>query len=90
MSSVYDSEDCRVFAEALDKACKIFVRTGRLTATNSDVVKAALTFAILEAAQKSERNVQRLAVGAVARMARFEVQTQAERSLIQSSSRHSA
>ena len=70
-------------AEALNEAWKILGKTGRLTAANVEVAKPALTFAILEAAEKGERNVGRLAVGAVARMAKFEAKIKFERSLVQ-------
>ena len=81
MSSAYDSDDCQLFAQALDQAWQIFLRTGRLTNTNADVAKAALTYALLEAAETGERNPRRLAVAAVGRMARYEGKLRYERSL---------
>jgi hypothetical protein len=91
MSSVYNAEDCKVLAEALDKAWEIYLRTGRLTVQNIDVAKAALTYALLDAAEKGERNVRRLAVAAVGRMAKYEVKLRSARSVgFHSSSRQSA
>lgn len=90
MSHVYDSDDCRILAEALDQAWAIFLRTGRLTTQNIDVAKAALTYALLEATQKGERNCRRLAVAAVARMAKYESKLRHTRSTGLSRSRQSA
>jgi hypothetical protein len=72
MSCVYDADDCHVLSQALDQAWEIYVRTGRLTATNIEVAKAALSYALLDAAETGERNVNRLAIAAVGRMAKYE------------------
>lgn len=72
MSGVYDAEDCKTLSEALDKAWEIYLRTGRLTAQNVDIAKAALAYALLDAAETGERNVRRLAIAAVGRMAKYE------------------
>ena len=77
-------------AQALDQAWTIFLRTGRLTNQNVDVAKAALSYALLNAAENGERNVRRLAVAAVARMARYESKLRTARSLRSGSSRRSA
>jgi hypothetical protein len=90
MSDAYDSEDCNLFAEALEQAWRIFLKTGRLTSANIDLVKPALTLAIFETAQTGERNVRRLAVGAVARMAKFEDKLKLARSAVLASRRRSA
>ena len=90
MSQVYDSEDCELFAKALDQAWEIFLKTGRLTSANVDLVKPALTLAILEMAQSGERNVRRLAAGAVVRMAKFEHKLKLDRSVSLGSDRRSA
>jgi hypothetical protein len=87
---MYDSDDCHLFAQALDQAWQIFLRTGRLTNVNADVAKAALTYAMLEAAEKGERNPRRLAVAAVFRMARYEGKLGYERSFQPSPRRRSA
>jgi hypothetical protein len=72
MSGAFDSGDCETFAKALDQAWAIFLKTGRLTSRNVDVARAALAYALLDAAEKGERNPRRLAVAAVGRMARYE------------------
>jgi hypothetical protein len=72
MNIVYDSEDCRLFAQALDVAWRIFLNAGALTTDNIDTAKAALTYAIFNAAESGERHPRRLAVAAVARMPKFE------------------
>jgi hypothetical protein len=72
MSCAYDANDCRVLSQALDEAWEIYLRTGRLTGTNIDVAKAALSYALLDSAEAGERNIRRLAIAAVGRMARYE------------------
>ena len=72
MSSAYDTDDCHVLSQALDIAWKIYLKTGRLTAGNIDVAKAALSYALLDAAEAGERNIRRLAIAAVGRMAKYE------------------
>jgi hypothetical protein len=72
MNIAYDSEDCRLFAQALDLAWKIFLNAGALTTDNLDTAKASLTYAIFHAAATGERHPRRLAVAAVARMPKFE------------------
>jgi hypothetical protein len=90
MSSAYSSDDCEIFARALDQAWAILLKTGRLTNRNVHVAKAALTFALLETAEKGERNIRRLAIAAVGRMARYESRLRYERSFGLSGSRQSA
>jgi hypothetical protein len=72
MNIAFDSDDCRLFARALDHAWDIFLKAGGLTAHNLDTARAALTYAIFHAAQDGERNARRLAMAAVARMSKFE------------------
>jgi hypothetical protein len=72
MNAAFDSDDCRLFAQALDHAWEIFLKAGGLTTHNLDTAKAALTYAIFHAAQDGERNARRLAIAAVARMSKFE------------------
>jgi hypothetical protein len=90
MSHAYDSDDCRVFATALDQAWAIYLRTGRLTSRNVDVAKAALAYALLEAAQTGERNPRRLAIAAVGRMSKYESKLRYARSLGQGVTQQSA
>ena len=79
MNQVYSSEDCSIFAEALQHAWRIFLRTGRLTPKNLDIAKAALTRAILDAAVDGLRNPRRLAVAACARVETYEERMLQER-----------
>jgi hypothetical protein len=72
MSCAYDAGDCNVLSQALEKAWEIYVRTGRLTATDIDLAKAALSYALLDAAETGDRNINRLAIAAVGRMAKYE------------------
>jgi hypothetical protein len=72
MSCAYDAGDCNVLSQALEKAWEIYVRTGRLTATDIEVAKAALSYALLDAAETGERNINRLAITAVGRVAKYE------------------
>jgi hypothetical protein len=72
MNIAFDSDDCRLFAQALDHAWEIFLKAGGLTAHNLDTAKASLTYAIFHAARDGERNPRRLAMAAVARMSKFE------------------
>jgi hypothetical protein len=67
MTHAYSAEDCSVFADALEHAWRIFLRSGRLTSQNCDIAKAALTRAILDAASGGLRNPRRLAVAACAK-----------------------
>jgi hypothetical protein len=57
---------------ALDQAWEIFLKSGRLNTHNLDIAKGALAFALLDAVEKGERNPRRLAISAVARVARYE------------------
>jgi hypothetical protein len=81
MNSAFDADDCNTLSLALDKAWDIYLRTGRLTTYNIDVAKAALSYALLDAAAEGERNISRLAVAAVGRMARYEGKLRYARSL---------
>ena len=81
MQGVYDSDDCRVFAEAFERGWELFLKTRRLTVQNIDVAPGALAFAILDVASNGERNARLIAVAAVARMAKYESKLLAERSL---------
>lgn len=90
MSQAYDTDDCKLFAKALDQAWEIFLKTGPLTSRNVDVAKAALTYALLEVAEKGERNSRRLAVAAVGRMAKYEGKLRYARSFGIGGSRESA
>src|SRR3954471_12463943 len=80
MSTVSNSDDCNIFAKAMDLAWQIFLKTGRLTNSNIDVAKAALAYAMLESAEKGERHPRRLAIAAVGRMARYESKLRLARS----------
>lgn len=80
VSVAYDSEDCRVFAQALDHAWEMFLKTKRLTSRNIDTAKAALAYAILHEASDGQRNPRSLAAAAVARMANHETQVRQQRS----------
>ncbi len=90
MSYAYNSDECALLERALDQAWAIFLKTGRLTNRNADVATAALTYALLDAAEKGERNPRRLAVAAVGRMARYEGKLRYSRSLGPGGSRQSA
>jgi hypothetical protein len=46
MNIAFDSDDCRLFAQALDHAWDIFLKAGGLTTHNLDTAKASLTYAI--------------------------------------------
>jgi hypothetical protein len=81
MKVFYDSEDCQILARAFERGWEIFLKTRRLTVQNIGVAEGALSFAILDAASKGERNAHRLAMAAVARMAKYESKLLAERSL---------
>lgn len=80
MDGAFNSDDCRVFAKALDYAWEIFLKSGRLTSGNHDIARAALTLAIFESAG-NERNPRRLAIAAVARMGKYEHSLKAQRAL---------
>jgi hypothetical protein len=80
MREAYGSEDCQVLSQALSRAWDIFVKTGRLTSRNLDTAKAALSYAILEAAAKGERDPRRLAMFALAHAKRHEARIRKERS----------
>lgn len=67
MSAAYNSEDCVLLSKALEQAWELFLKTRGLTFDNVDTARASLTYAILDAASKGERNPRRLAFGAVAR-----------------------
>jgi hypothetical protein len=79
MNTVYDSDDCRVFAKALDHAWEIFLKAGKLTPLNVDIAKASLAYAIFHAAAGGLRNPRRLAMAAVARISQFEAQVTEQR-----------
>jgi hypothetical protein len=91
MKRAYDADDCNTLSLALEKAWEIYLRTGRLTSQNIDVAKGALSYALLDAAEAGERNIARLAIAAVGRMARYEVKLRSARSpRLDASSRQSA
>jgi hypothetical protein len=85
MNAAYNSEDCTILAKALDLAWEIFLKAKRLTSQNHHIAKGALSFAILDAAESGERNPRRLAIVAVARMAKYEAGIIAHRSLFRGS-----
>jgi hypothetical protein len=78
--NVYDSEDCRVLSQALTYAWDIFLKARRLSPQNLDTAKAALSYALLDAAANGERNPRRLAIRAVAEADRHETRIRRERS----------
>jgi hypothetical protein len=80
MNVSYTSEDCDVFAQALEHAWEMFLKTGRLTKDNLDTAQAALSYAILQAAAGGERNARRLAIVAVANVDAIEPRIRMERS----------
>ena len=77
---VYTSEDCNIFAKALDFAWEIYLKTGRLTKDNLDTAKGALSYGILQAAKTGERNARRLAMVAIAHADAIEPRIRMERS----------
>jgi hypothetical protein len=77
--SVFDSDDCRLFARALGHAWEMFLQARGLRGDNIDTAKGALTYAIFHEAQNGERNARRLAIAAVARMSRFEPMVRRQR-----------
>ena len=79
MSAAYNSEDCELLAKALEQAWELFLKTQELTFENVDTARASLTYAILDAASKGERNPRRLAFGAVARVPEFEAEIRKQR-----------
>lgn len=72
MMAAFTSAECDVLEQALDFAWEIFLRSRKLDAHNLDTAKAALTRAILEQYESGEHNVRRLAIAAVAGVARFD------------------
>jgi hypothetical protein len=80
MNLAYTSEDCNIFAEALEHAWEMYLKTGRLTKDNLDVAEAALSYAILQAAARGERNARRLAIIGVAHVDIIEPRIRRERS----------
>jgi hypothetical protein len=79
MNVAYGSEDCRVLSQALAHAWDIFLKAGRLTPQNLDTAKAALSYAILEAAANGERDPRRLAIIAVAQATRHDTRIRNQR-----------
>jgi hypothetical protein len=80
MNVSYTSEDCDVFAQALEHAWEMFLTTGRLNKDNLDTAQAALSYAIFQAAAGGERNARRLAIVAVANFEAIEPRIRRERS----------
>jgi hypothetical protein len=78
--------NCTILAKALELSWEIFLKAQRLTSQNHDIAKGALSFALLDAAASGERNPRRLAVMAVARMAKYEAGIVAHRSLFRGNS----
>jgi hypothetical protein len=78
----YNFEDCRTFSKALEYAWELFLKSQRLTPTNTDAEKAALTYAILHAAGEGHRSPRELALIAVARMEKYHSAIQIQRSFI--------
>ena len=77
--AAYDSDDCTLFSEALARAWAMYLRAGRLTSRNLDVVPAALTYGILQAAADGQRDARGLALMAYRRVAHFEVVVRRQR-----------
>jgi len=80
MNLAYTSEDCNIFAEALERAWEMYLKTGRLTKDNLDTAKAALLYAILQAAVAGERNARRLAILGIAHVDSIEPRIRMHRS----------
>ena len=80
MNLAYTSEDCNIFAEALERAWEMYLKTGRLTKDNLDTAKAALSYAILQAAAAGERNARRLAIVGIAHVDAIEPRIRMQRS----------
>src|SRR4029079_12216397 len=64
MNRAYDTKDCEAFSEALEKAWAVYLRTIGPT-HDTDTAKAALTYAILNAAVGGERHPGILATAGV-------------------------
>ena len=79
MSAAFNSEDCVLLGKALEQAWELFLKTRGLTSDNVDTARASLTYAILDAASKGERDPHRLAFGAVARVPEFEPEIRKQR-----------
>jgi hypothetical protein len=75
----FSSEDCRRFACALEQAWEMFLLQHKPDALRMDTGRGALSYGILEAAEKGVRNVRRLAIHAVARVEYHEAKLRAER-----------
>jgi hypothetical protein len=67
----FDSNDCDVLADALEKAWEIFVKGGGLTPQDNDLAYGALAYSLLDAARSGQRNPRVLAMKAVAGLNRF-------------------
>jgi len=78
--TAYTTNDCEIFAQALDHAWEMFLKTGRLTGDNLDTAMGALAYCILQAAAGGERNPRRLAISAVAHVDAIEPRIRLERS----------
>jgi hypothetical protein len=72
MAEAFSSEHCNLFAKALDHAWELFLKAGRLTPQNHDIVKAVLAEAILNAGKQGNQNARQLAMKAAASFDKYE------------------
>ena len=68
MSAAFTSDECNLLEQALDDAWDIALRSGQLDGYRLETAKSALTRAILSGYESGERNINRLAIAAVAQL----------------------
>jgi hypothetical protein len=68
MNSAFTTDECNVLEQALDAAWDIALRSGQLDGYRLETAKSALTRAILSGYESGERNINRLAIAAVAQL----------------------
>jgi hypothetical protein len=72
MDGAFSSDDCELFAKALEHAWEIFLKAGRLTPQNHDIAKAVLAQAILDAGKIGNQNARQLGMKAAASFDKYE------------------
>ena len=71
MAGAFTSEDCELFAKALDYAWELILKSRRLTPQNHDIAKGVLAQAILDAGPDGG-NARQLAMKAAASFDKYE------------------
>jgi hypothetical protein len=74
--TVLNEDDCRLLTKAMDHAWELYLKSRRLTAQNLHLAQGAIAYALIEVAQRGERNARMLAKTALERVTEHEARLQ--------------